>query len=703
MIKNLVILESPSKAKTVGKILGKDYTVIASKGHLRDLPTSKLGVDIENDFEPQYFNMRKKLDTILDIKNLAKESKNIFLASDPDREGEAIAWHLAQILGIDPKTAKRVTFNEITEKGIEIGIKSPRGIDMELVNAYQARRVLDRLVGYQISPLLWKKIKKGLSAGRVQSVAVRLICDREEEIEAFKSKEYWTINASLLKSDTVKPFNALFFGKNGKKIVPETEADCDKVLKDIGNKTFVVTDVKPSSKKQTPYAPFTTSSLQQDAAHKLNFRTSKTMQIAQKLYEGVDLGNLGTMGLITYIRTDSVRIADDATIAAREYIKKTFGADYLTKTKRVFKNKSQAQDAHEAIRPTHIELNPETVKSKLEPDEYKLYKLIYDRFIASQMSDAQYDIVSVTVKAGDYEFKASGRRVKFKGFTAQYDPGTQIDENDGDFNKVLPKLSAGDELKLCELGKKQHFTQPPARYNEASLVKMLEDLGIGRPSTYATIISTIQEREYVARDKKSLYPTETGKVVNGVMKSNFPDIVDATFTAGVETKLDDIAQGQTEWKNVIRDFYGPFSDMLANAEKEVVKLKVPDKESDVACPKCGKTMIVKNGKFGEFLACPDYPRCKSTKSIDVKVGKNCPKCGRELLYKHSKDGRKFIACSGFPECTFSSLYEPTGNMCPVCGEFLVYKRGKKYKYISCSNKNCGYTPSKSKKEESEEK
>lgn len=701
MIKNLVILESPSKAKTVGKILGSDYKVIASKGHLRDLPETSLGVNIENDFEPNYINLRPKLDTILEIKNLAKESQNVFLASDPDREGEAIAWHLAYILGINPKKAKRITFNEITKKGIEEGIRAPRGIDIELVDAYQARRVLDRLVGYKISPLLWKKIRTGLSAGRVQSVAVRLICDREEEIEAFKAKEYWTINADVSKKDAVKTFSALYFGENGKKVDINNENEADEILNKLSEASFIVSDIKNSEKKQAPFAPFTTSTLQQDAAHKLNFRTNKTMQIAQRLYEGVDLGAIGTMGLVTYIRTDSVRISSEAQAAARDYIKKTFGEEYLPKTKRIFKNKNQAQDAHEAIRPTHVEITPESVKDKLQAEDYKLYKLVYDRFIASQMSDAVYSITQAEIKAGTCTFKANGKTVLFKGFTAQYEIGYSAEEEEDDFNKTLPKLSVGEELNIAKLEKKQHFTQPPARYNEASLVKALEDLGIGRPSTYATIISTIQDREYIAREKKTLYPTEIGKIVNNLMKTSFPDIVDVTFTANVEKDLDNIAQGDLEWKSVIREFYAPFEKSLTVAENDLQKLILPDKETGEVCELCGKPLVVKKSKYGEFLGCKGYPACKFIKQIEEKLPVPCPKCGKELVYKKSKAGKKFIACKGYPECTFSTIFEPTGKACPKCGEYLIYKRGKRFKYITCSNQACGYTPSKDKKENDE--
>lgn len=695
----LVILESPTKAVTVGRILGSDYKVVASKGHVRDLPGTMLGVKINKDsFEPVYVNLRDKITVINSLKNLAKEADAVYLASDPDREGEAIAWHLEYVLKLTDTPVYRVTFNEITEKGITEGMAAPRKIDKQLVDSYQARRVLDRLVGYQISPILWKKFKNNLSAGRVQSVATRLICDREEEIEKFVPKEYWTVDAILHpENNREASFKASFYGKKGKKAELKTEAEAREIEKSVKDRLFTVTDVKKTEKKQSPYPAFTTSTLQQDCAHKLGYAPSKTMQLAQALYEGVNIEGAGLTGLITYIRTDSVRVSESAIDAARNYIQNKFGPKYLPAKKRYFKNKSSAQDAHEAIRPAHIEMTPEMLKPSLKPELYKLYKLIFDRFIASQMADMVLAQTVVTLDCDDNTFKASGSVVKFKGFGAEYDSGEEKD-GEGNASPKIPALEAGEKAMPEIVKPEQHFTQPPPRYNEGSLVKALEDLGIGRPSTYATIISTIVSREYVKVEKKTLYPTEVGIIVTGIMKNAFPEIVDVKFTAGMEDSLDSIAAGENDWQKVLADFYGPFSKELEEADKKIEKVKQPVKTSDKVCDICGKPMVYRKSKFGEFLGCSGYPACKNIISIAKEVGKACPECGKPLVYKNSAKGRQFISCSGYPECKFASAYEPTGKNCPKCGKYLVYKKSRNgRRFIACSNQDCGYVPSAEKK------
>ena len=695
MADNLVIVESPSKAKTIGNFLGKKYKVVASIGHLRDLPKSRLGVDIENNFAPQYMNIRGKADIINDLKKAAKGAKNIYLATDPDREGEAISWHLAYLLGLDINKPCRVTFNEITKNAVLEGIKKPRAIDAELVDAYQARRVLDRVVGYQISPILWKKVKKGLSAGRVQSVATRLICDREDEIEAFESQEYWTITAKLSKLVQMKSgaksksFNAKFYGTENKKLNLSNREETFKITECLKNSEFKVLDIKNTEKKQAPLPPFTTSTLQQDASRKLNYKTTKTMLIAQQLYEGVSLGKHGTTGLITYIRTDSVRISDEAAAWASEYIKGKFGSEYALARKRIFKNKNSSQDAHEAIRPAHPEFSPEDVKNYITSDQYKLYKLIYERFIASCMSDAVYSVCNVSVGADKYVFNASGRVVKFKGFTCVYEDTNNTDA-DEDLNKSLPALEIGEILDTEEIKPEQHFTQPPPRYNEATLVKDLEKFGIGRPSTFATIISTIQQRGYVGVEKKALFPTELGRIVNEIMKKSFKGVVNVEFTADVEAHLDEIAQGEVEWEHVISEFYKDFAVDLEKAEREVEHVKIEPKVSDVVCDKCGKLMVFRQSKYGEFLACPGFPECRNTKTIVEEVGVNCPMCGNALIYRRSKSGRKYVACSNYPNCVFTSLNIPTGEKCPDCGGYLERVTRRGYSFIACRNKECGY-------------
>ncbi len=697
MAENLVIVESPSKAKTIGNFLGKKYKVVASVGHLRDLPKSRLAVDVENNFQPQYMNIRGKADIINELKKSAKTAKNIYLATDPDREGEAISWHLASLLGIDANKPCRITFNEITKNAVLEGIKKPRPIDAELVDAYQARRVLDRIVGYKISPVLWKKVKKGLSAGRVQSVATRLICDREDEIEAFDPKEYWTITVALSKQATEKSnaknnktFSARFYGTKSRKIALNKKDDTVSVLEAVKNNQMRVEEIKNTEKKQSPMAPFTTSTLQQDASSKLNFRPTKTMMTAQQLYEGISLGKNGTTGLITYIRTDSVRLSDEAAMWASSYVKEKFGEEFLPKSRRVYKNKNTSQDAHEAIRPAHPELSPEDVKEYLTADQFKLYKLIYDRFIASQMADAVYSVCNVSIGAGEYIFTAKGRVTKFKGYTAVYESANASEEKDEEFNKSLPVLSEGELLNTDNVNAEQHFTQPPARYNEATLVKDLEKFGIGRPSTFAAIISTIQQRGYVGIEKKSLYPTELGRIVNEILKGSFSNIVNVEFTAELESQLDEIAQGDANWSAVIGDFYVDFAVDVEKAERELEHVKLEPKVSDVQCDKCGRMMVYRQSKYGEFLACPGFPECRNTKTIVEEVGVNCPKCSNPLIYRRSKSGRKYVACSNYPDCRFTSLNVPTGETCPECGEHLERITRRGYSFVACSNKECDY-------------
>lgn len=694
MADNLIIIESPGKVKTISKILGSKYKVVASAGHLRDLPASKLAIDVENDFKPEYINIRGKGDVIKELKAASKAAKKVFLATDPDREGEAISWHLSYLLGIDPKSLCRITFNELTEKAIKTAVKEPRSIDIEKVDAYQARRVLDRLVGYCISPVLWRKVKKGLSAGRVQSVAVRMICDREDEIDAFESKEFWTISATLSKNTEVKSkakdFSAKFYGTKNKKINIDTEQQAQEITQAVSKETFTVDTIKNSEKKKSPLPPFITSTLQQDASRKLGFAASKTMSVVQTLYEGVNLGKSGATGLVTYIRTDSMRISDEAAQSAMEYIEHTYGNNFLPPKRRIFKNKNAAQDAHEAIRPTHIDLKPDDIKDSLTNDQYKLYKLIYERFIASQMADCVYDVCAVDIQAGEYVFKATGTVVKFPGYTKVYEEVNDKKEKEAGENGKLPQLEEHEELKTIEILPKQHFTQPPSRYNEASLIKALEEHGIGRPSTYAPTITVVQTRGYVGKEKKMLYPTALGRIVNDLMKSSFPDIVDVTFTANVEENLDRVAEGDIYWVKVIRDFYTDFDKEVKVALEELEHVKIPDPVSDVPCDKCGRMMVIKTGKFGQFLACPGYPECKNTKPIIEETGVDCPKCGKKLIYRKSKAGKKYITCSGYPECKFMSWNLPTGKDCPQCGEHLEYVIGKTGRFVACSNKDCQY-------------
>lgn len=655
MADKLIIVESPAKANTIKKFLGGNVKVMASMGHIRDLPKSKMAVDIENDFEPEYINIRGKGDLIKSLKKEAKSAKQVYLASDPDREGEAIAWHLSHILEIPENSNCRVTFNEITKETVKESIKKPRKINMDLVDAQQARRVLDRIVGYKISPVLWKKVKRGLSAGRVQSVAVKLIVDREEEIEKFIPEEYWNIYANLLESNSDKNFQATLYGKDNKKIEIHTKEEVDEILKNIEKGKYIVSDVKKGEKKRTPAPPFTTSTMQQEASRKLSFTLKKTMSVAQGLYEGVHVGEKGTVGLITYMRTDSTRISDEARAKAKEVITQKYGENYYEN--RYYKTKQNAQDAHEAIRPTYIDLEPEKIKDFLTTDQYKLYRLIYNRFIASQMSNAIYDTVTANIDVNNYNFKASGQTLKFKGFMTLY-VETLEDEKEEEDNSI-PDLLIGQEVKKEKLEAKQSFTQPPARYTEASLVKALEEKGIGRPSTYSPTITTILERRYIQKEQKQLIPTDLGKIVNKLLVENFPDVINVEFTAKIEEEFDEVAEGKKPWKQVIREFYGPFKITLDRVEKELEHVELVEEVSDVPCEKCGRMMVIKYGRYGKFLACPGYPECKNAKPIIETIDVPCPVCGGKVQVKKSKRGRKFYVCENNPNsCEYISWNSP---------------------------------------------
>lgn len=678
--KKLVIVESPSKAKTIGKYLGSTYKVVASVGHVRDLPKSKLGVDIEEDFEPQYINIRGKGDVIKELKKESKNASQIFLATDPDREGEAISWHLAYILGIPPEEVQRIEFNEITKDKIKDAISKPRGIDQGLVDAQQARRVLDRLVGYQISPLLWKKVQKGLSAGRVQSVALKILCDREEEIKNFVPQEYWTVSA-LFKKD--KEFTAKLIKKNGKKLTIANKEENDQILKDLSNSEFTVAKVDKKKRSQRPYAPFTTSSLQQDASAKLGFNPRKTMMIAQQLYEGINVKGHGTMGLVTYIRTDSVRISSEARANAKTFIINTMGEEYYNSN--FYSNKKKdIQDAHEAIRPTDIRLLPSDVESSLSSDQFKLYNLIWRRFIASQMAASVSDSVGADLKSGSYLFRATGSRIIFDGFRRIYQTGDEKKD------MLLPELKEEEKLIPKSIEGEQNFTQPPNRFTEAGLIKELEDKDIGRPSTYAPIVATLTDRKYVKRSKKTLIPTELGMTVTDLLKEYFKDILDIDFTANMEEQLDDVEMGSTQWKDVIRNFYKGFEKELEVANKEIEKIEQKVILTDEVCEKCGKPMALKNGRFGEFLACTGYPECKNTKAIVKKIDVKCPKCGiGDIVARKSRRGKIFYGCSQYPECDQVFWYKPTNKKCPLCGSLLLQHKLKN-STLSCSNNECKY-------------
>ncbi|MHC1721234.1 MAG: type I DNA topoisomerase [Clostridiaceae bacterium] len=685
MGQKLVIVESPAKAKTIAKYLGKDYVVEASMGHVRDLPKSQLGVDVENNYNPKYITIRGKGDLIDKLKKEARKSEQVFLATDPDREGEAISWHLAHILKLDEKEKCRIEFHEITKNAVKNAIKSPRRINENLVDAQQARRVLDRLVGYKISPILWSKVKWGLSAGRVQSVALKMICDREDEINNFIKKEYWTILCSLLKKGENKAFSVKLNNYKGEKIEIADKAECDKIIGDLKKGEFAVDKIKKASKNRNPLPPFTTSTLQQDANRKLNFSTKRTMSIAQQLYEGVDVKGYGTQGLITYMRTDSVRISEEAQKLAADYVSNSFGSEYVPTAPRIFRGKKNAQDAHEAIRPTNVEITPDVVKGTLKDEQYKLYSLIWKRFVASQMSSCIMDITTIDIVNQDYGLKATGSVIKFDGFMKVYEYSTEEDSE----NINIPVLEKGEELKCRSIDGKQHFTQPPARFSEASLVKTLEENGIGRPSTYAPTISTLLERKYTEREKKTLKPTELGIIVNNIVSEYFKQIVDLEFTANMESKLDNVEEGSEKWKYIVDEFYTPLKDAISIAEKEIEKVTLEDKVTDVLCEVCGRNMVIKQGRFGEFLACPGYPECKNTKPIIVELDVSCPLCGGKVQVKKSRKGKKFFGCSNYPECKFVSWFEPVKDKCPECSSFMMKKYNKKNGwYLECSDQEC---------------
>ncbi|WP_411170525.1 type I DNA topoisomerase [Clostridium sp. MB05] len=686
MGQNLVIVESPAKAKTIGKYLGKNYTVEASMGHVRDLPKSKLGVDIENNFDPKYITIRGKGELLTKLKKAAKKADKVYLATDPDREGEAISWHLANILNISEDEKCRIVFNEITKSAVKSSIKEAREINTNLVDAQQARRILDRLVGYEISPILWKNVKWGLSAGRVQSAALKLICDREEEINKFEPKEYWSVDCTATKDR--KKFSIKLSHYKNKKIEINTEEESNKIIEELKKDKFIVTKVKKGSKLKNPLPPFTTSTLQQEASKKLNFMTKRTMSIAQVLYEGVEVKGYGTVGLITYMRTDSVRISEEAQGKALEFINSTYGKEYAPSSPRIYKGKKNIQDAHEAIRPSIIEITPEMAKNSLTSEQYKLYSLIWNRFMASQMASCELNTNSIEIKNGDYKFKASGSTIKFDGFMKLYEYATEEDNED----VSLPKLEENDELSKVDIEGKQHFTQPPARYSEASFVKSLEEKGIGRPSTYVPTITTILSRDYIKREKKNLIPTELGFIVNNMLSEYFKQIVDVDFTAEMERNLDHIEEGQEEWRKVVGEFFGPLKIAIDKAEKEVSKVVIEDKVSDVPCDKCGRMMVIKHGRYGNFLACPGYPECKNAKPIVEEIDAPCPKCGGKILAKKSKKGKKFFGCGNYPECDFISWNEPLKDKCPECGAYMVLKYNKtKGNYAQCSNSNCNKT------------
>ncbi len=686
----LVIVESPAKAKTIKKYLGTGYDVVASMGHVRDLPKSRLGVDVKHDFKPKYEIIKGKEELVDKIKSAAEKSDFVYLATDPDREGEAISWHLAYILGLDPNECNRVTFNEITKTTVQNGIKNPRTIDMKLVNAQQCRRLLDRIVGYRLSPFVSQKIRRGLSAGRVQSVAVRVICDREEEIRAFVPEEYWTIEGKFIPKGGRKAFSAQFYGNAEGKIQIRDKSQADAILAELDGAEFAVDSIKKGTRKKTPAPPFITSTLQQEASRKLNFQSRRTMKVAQELYEGVEIAGMGAVGIITYMRTDSLRISDDARSEGTEYIRSRWGDKYLPAKPYNFKTKAGAQDGHEAIRPTMPSLDPESIKDSLTPDQYRLYKLIWSRFTASLMAQCIHNTVSVDITGGGYIFKASGYTVKFDGYTVLYEESKDEDDESGG---ALPPLEEGMPLKVKEITGSQHFTQPPARYTEATLIKALEENGIGRPSTYATIITTVVGREYVTREGKSLKPTELGEIVNKLLKERFAKFVNLKFTAGMERNLDNIADGSKEWIETLGEFYGDFEKNLADVKKamEGIDMKIPDEETDIICEKCGRKMVIKTGRYGKFIACPGFPECRNIKKIVQEIDADCPKCGAKVVVKKSKRGKVFYGCSKYPECDFVSWDEPTREKCPQCGRILYKKQTKKINKLYCAEKDCGYS------------
>jgi len=678
--KNLVIVESPAKAKTINKFLGSNYSVVASNGHVRDLPKSQLGVDVEHDYEPKYITIRGKGEVLAMLRKEAKKANKVFLATDPDREGEAISWHLAQALKLDDKASARISFNEITKTAVKNSLKQARKIDMDLVDAQQARRILDRMVGYGISPLLWAKVKRGLSAGRVQSVALRIICDREKEIEAFIPTEYWSLDVILKIKDEAKPLIAKFYGDI------DSKEELDKILGKLENAAFKVKDIKVSERVKKAPVPFTTSTLQQEASKHLNFSTQKTMRLAQQLYEGVDVKGQGTVSLITYLRTDSTRISDEADSAARDFIGTAYGQEYVAKEVKSNDNNKKIQDAHEAIRPTYMSLSPVKVKESLSRDQFRLYQLIWNRFLASRMKEALYETTSVRIAAGDYIFTVAASKVKFEGFLSVYKQDSEKIEK----NLLSKKLTKDSILTLENYDPKQHYTQPPAHFTEASLVKKLEELGIGRPSTYAPTITTIIARRYVAKENKNLYVTELGEIVNNIMTESFPSIVDVDFTANMEVLLDKVAEGDIPYKTILRNFYPDLKAGIDAAEKELEQITIEDEISDVQCELCGRMMVIKYGPHGKFLACPGFPECKNTKTYYEKIGVSCPKCGKDIVVRKTKKGRRYYGCEDNPNCDFMVWQKPSSKKCPVCGNVLVHKGNK----LACADKQCGYVEGK---------
>ena len=689
MAKYLVIVESPAKVKTIKKFLGKNYEVMASNGHVRDLPKSQLGFSPENDFEPKYITIRGKGEILAKLRKEVKKADKIYLATDPDREGEAISWHLTKALKLDDKDVSRISFNEITKTAVKASLKTPREIDMDLVDAQQARRMLDRMVGYRISPLLWAKVKRGLSAGRVQSVALRIVCDREEEIDAFIPEEYWSLEASLLPEGEKKPITAKLLDKGGEKFEISSEEQMNQVLAELKGKEFKVCDMKKGERTKKAPLPFTTSTLQQEASKALNFPISKTMRIAQQLYEGVDIKGQGTVGIITYLRTDSVRISDEA---ARAFISESYGEEYLSDGEGSKKSNAKIQDAHEAIRPTDINRIPSEIKESLSRDQFRLYQLIWKRFAASRMANAKYETTTVNIAAGDYTFRVSTSKVAFDGFMLAY---TEADDEKQEKQVLLKSIDKDTKLKLEEFDPKQHFTQPPAHYTEASLVKTLEELGIGRPSTYSPTITTIIARRYITKENKNLYVTEIGSVVNSIMKESFPTIVDEHFTANMESLLDSVAEGHLNWKTVVANFYPDLEEAVEAAEKDLEKITIEDEVTDEICEVCGRNMVIKYGPHGKFLACPGFPECRNTKPYYEKIGVACPKCGKDVVIKMTRKGRRYYGCIDYPECDFMSWGRPVEKKCPRCGGYMVEKGNK----LACADEHCGYTEAKEKETE----
>lgn len=687
MAKNLIIVESPAKSKTIKKFLGSNYTVVASNGHVRDLPKSQMGVDFDNDFEPKYITIRGKGELLASLRKEVKKADKIYLATDPDREGEAISWHLFFALKLDPKKTKRITFNEITKNAVRQAIKESREIDMDLVDAQQARRVLDRIVGYSISPLLWQKVKRGLSAGRVQSVALRIIADREAQIDAFIPTEYWSMEAEFPVKGCKKPLLAKYYG-NPKKQENIGKEELEKIYKDLEGVVYEVSEIKKGERTKKPPLPFTTSTLQQECAKHLNFATSKTMRIAQQLYEGVAVKGHGTIGLITYLRTDSTRISQEADAECKEFIRENYGAENVMENAARKKEAKKIQDAHEAIRPTYVNLTPAVVKDSLSRDQFRLYQLIWKRFVASRMNGARYETTSVKISAGNYRFTSSGSKIVFPGFLSVY----QNDEDKAENNAALHKVAKGDVFKEVELKKEQHFTQPPAHYTEASLVKELEDLGIGRPSTYAPTISTLISRRYLAKENKNLYLSDLGDIVNRIMVSAFPSIVDVNFTATMETLLDGVAEGTVEWKSIIRNFYPDLKEAVEHAEQALEKIEIEDEVTDTICENCGRNMVIKYGPHGKFLACPGFPECRNTKPYFEKIGVKCPKCGGEIVIKKTQKGRRYYGCENYPECDVMTWQKPSKEICPKCGNMLLEKGNK----LVCADSACGYIVEKQK-------